>query len=45
MGTSNHFKVITSSLATFLSLYMENAQVLYDYGDLSAKPTLKNAPS
>ena len=31
MSTDTSFKVITSSLATFLSLYMENAQVLYDY--------------
>ena len=31
MGNSNEFKVITSSLATFLSLYMENALVLYDW--------------
>jgi hypothetical protein len=31
MATPNSFKVITSSLATFLSLYMEDAQVLYDY--------------
>ncbi|GAB3859662.1 hypothetical protein GCM10028822_36550 [Hymenobacter terrigena] len=38
MPTHNRFKVITSSLATFLSLYMENAQVLYDYGDLYAYP-------
>jgi hypothetical protein len=34
MATSTNFKVITSSLATFLSLYMEDAQVLYDYGHL-----------
>lgn len=31
MSTDTSFKVITSSLATFLNLYMENAQVLYDY--------------
>ena len=32
MGNPDTFKVITSSLAIFLSLYMEDAQVLYDYG-------------
>ena len=38
MASSNRFKLITSSLATFLSLYMEDALVLYDYGDTSAQP-------
>ena len=38
MPTQNKFRAITSSLATFLSLYMENALVLYDYGDLYATP-------
>ncbi|MFC6221961.1 hypothetical protein ACFP2F_01810 [Hymenobacter artigasi] len=31
IGDIKTFKVITSSLATFLSLYMEDAQVLYDH--------------
>lgn len=31
MGTPNEFKVIISSLATFLNLYMEDAIVLYDH--------------
>jgi hypothetical protein len=37
MGTHNEFKVITSSLATFLNLYMEDATVLYDHHISTAK--------
>ncbi|WP_019948612.1 SMI1/KNR4 family protein [Hymenobacter aerophilus] len=31
MAIGGEFKVITNSLATFLSLYLEDAMVLYDY--------------
>jgi hypothetical protein len=31
VGNPSQFKAITSSLATFLNLYMEDAQVLYDH--------------
>lgn len=35
------FKIITSSLATFLNLYMEDALVLYDYRNPFASPVPK----